>query len=274
MALYTSGTTGHPKGVLLSQRNLSHFTAWYAEQVSLSEYSRVLQFSTLSFDSSVIDILPTLLSGAELVVPIANSQVLILDEQFQPVAEQTPGELYIAGPGVCLGYLNNPTLTAERYLDLKLPDGQRLRVYRTGDIGKWTDSGIEICGRRDNQVKIRGFRVEPEEIEHCLRDSQLYRQVAVVVDAQRRIMAFVAQPLQDQPNVARQALRTHAERTLPDYMRPAAYTELTSMPFGSNGKVDRKALLELPVTFIVAQPRRLPETVVEQQLLNLWGGVA
>ena len=364
MALYTSGTTGHPKGVLLSQRNLSHFTAWYAEQVSLSEYSRVLQFSTLSFDSSVIDIFPTLLSGAELVVPseeqrrdplllveligqhishaflppallsilplerplgldhlmtggdvcepyvierlagqcrfynlygpteatvlitcgvfqagssnrnlglpIANSQVLILDEQFQPVPEQTPGELYIAGPGVCLGYLNNPTLTAERYLDLKLPDGQRLRVYRTGDIGKWTDSGIEICGRRDNQVKIRGFRVEPEEIEHCLRDSQLYRQVAVVVDAQRRIMAFVAQALQDQPNVVRQALRAHAERTLPDYMRPAAYTELTSMPFGSNGKVDRKALLELPVTFIAAQPRRLPETVVEQQLLNLW----
>ena len=131
-------------------------------------------------------------------------------------------------------------------------------------------SGIEICGRRDNQVKIRGFRVEPEEIEHCLRDSQLYRQVAVVVDAQRRIMAFVAQALQDQPNVARQALRSHAERTLPDYMRPAAYTELASMPFGSNGKVDRKALLELPVTFIVAQPRRLPETVVEQQLLNLW----
>lgn len=364
MAFYTSGTTGHPKGVLLSQRNLSHFTAWYAEHVSLSEYSRVLQFSTLSFDSSVIDIFPTLLSGAELVVPsdeqrrdprllveligqdishaflppamlsilplerplglehlmtggdvcepcvieqlagqcrfynlygpteatvlitcglfhadssnrnlglpIANSQVLILDEQFQPVPEQTPGELYIAGPGVCLGYLNNPTQTAERYLNLQLPGGRSLRVYRTGDIGKWTDSGIEICGRRDNQVKIRGFRVEPEEIEHCLRGSQLYRQVAVVVDAQRRIMVFVAQPLQDQPNVARQALRAHAERALPDYMRPAAYTELMSMPFASNGKIDRKALLALPASFLDAQPRRLPETAVEQQLLDLW----
>ncbi|MDY7567363.1 non-ribosomal peptide synthetase [Pseudomonas sp. RTC3] len=364
MTLYTSGTTGHPKGVLLSQRNLSHFTAWYAEQVSLSEHSRVLHFSTLSFDSSVIDIFPTLLSGAELVVPseeqrrdpvllvellgqhishaflppallsilplerplgldhlmtggdvcepyvierlagqcrfynlygpteatvlvtcgmfhadssnrnlglpIANSQVLILDEQFQPVPEQTPGELYIAGPGVCLGYLNNPTQTAERYLNLQLPGGRSLRVYRTGDIGKWTDSGIEICGRRDNQVKIRGFRVEPEEIEHCLRGSQLYRQVAVVVDAQRRIMAFVAQPLQDQPSVARQALRAHAERMLPDYMRPATYTELVSMPFASNGKVDRKALLELPVSFLDVQLRRLPETAVEQQLLTLW----
>ncbi len=76
MALYTSGTTGHPKGVMLSQRNLSHFTAWYADYVSLSEHSRVLQFSTLSFDSSVIDIFPTLLSGAELVVASEHSRVL------------------------------------------------------------------------------------------------------------------------------------------------------------------------------------------------------
>jgi len=364
MALYTSGTTGHPKGVSLSQRNLSHFTAWYADYVSLSEHSRVLQFSTLSFDSSVIDIFPTLLSGAELVVPtedqrrdplllvelirqqvshaflppallsilplerplglehlmtggdvcepyvierlagqcrfynlygpteatvlitaglfhagssnrnlgqpIANSQLLILDEHFQPVPEQTPGELYIAGPGVCLGYLKNPTLTAERYLDLQLPDGRSLRVYRTGDIGKWTPNGIEMCGRRDNQVKIRGFRVEPEEIEHCLRDSQLYRQVAVVVDAQRRILAFVAQPQQESAEVAREALRAHVEQALPDYMRPTAYTELMSMPFASNGKVDRKALLELPISFLDARPQRLPETVVEQQLLDLW----
>ena len=233
MALYTSGTTGHPKGVLLSQANLAHFTAWYADYVQLTEQSRVLQFSSLSFDSSLIDIFPTLLQGAELIVPgddqrrdplqlvelirhqrlshaflppallsilpldqlqcldhvmtggdvcepyvieqltrqgnlynlygpteatvlitarqlrtgdsnrtlgapIANSQVLILDEDFQPVAEQTVGELYIVGPGVCLGYLNNPQQTAERYLNLSLPNGQSLRAYRTGDMAKWT----------------------------------------------------------------------------------------------------------------------------------------
>ncbi|MFJ7107175.1 amino acid adenylation domain-containing protein [Pseudomonas sp. NPDC098740] len=365
MALYTSGTTGHPKGVLLSQANLAHFTAWYADYVQLTEQSRVLQFSSLSFDSSLIDIFPTLLQGAELIVPgddqrrdplqlvelirhqqlshaflppallsilpldqlqcldhvmtggdvcepyvieqltrqgnlynlygpteatvlitarqlrtgdsnrtlgapIANSQVLILDEDFQPVAEQTVGELYIVGPGVCLGYLNNPQQTAERYLNLSLPNGQSLRAYRTGDMAKWTRDGIELCGRRDNQVKIRGFRVEPEEIERCLRDSQLYRQVAVVIDSHRRILAFLAQPQEDQPGTAREALKAHAKQFLPDYMQPTAWTELPSMPFASNGKVDRKALLAMPVNVSENTLRRLPASADEALLLDIW----
>ncbi|MBV6826533.1 non-ribosomal peptide synthetase [Pseudomonas sp. PD9R] len=365
MALYTSGTTGHPKGVLLSQANLAHFTAWYADYVQLNEQSRVLQFSSLSFDSSLIDIFPTLLQGAQLIVPsddqrrdplqlvelireqhlshaflppallsilpleplqnldhvmtggdvcepcvieqltrhgnlynlygpteatvlitarqlrpgdnnrtlgapIANSQVLILDEDLQPVAEQTVGELYIVGPGVCLGYLNNPQQTAERYLTLPLPDGQSLRAYRSGDMAKWTADGIELCGRRDNQVKIRGFRVEPEEIERCLRDGQLYRQVVVVIDSHRRILAFLAQPQEPQPGIAREALKAHAMQYLPDYMQPIAWTELTSMPYASNGKVDRKALLALPVSVSENISRRLPTNADEALLLDLW----
>jgi amino acid adenylation domain-containing protein/thioester reductase-like protein len=365
MALYTSGTTGQPKGVLLSQANLAHFTAWYANYVQLTGQSRVLQFSSLSFDSSLIDIFPTLLQGAELLVPsgdqrrdpqqlvefirnqqlshaflppallsilpleqlqnldhimtggdvcepwviqqltrqgklynlygpteatvlitarhlqagdnnrtlggpIANSQVLILDDDLRPVIEQTVGELYISGPGVCLGYLNNPQQTAERYLSLTLPGGRTLRVYRTGDMAKWTRDGIELCGRRDSQVKIRGFRVEPQEIECCLRDSQLYRQVAVVIDSHRRILVFLAQPREDRPGEARQAIKAHALQSLPDYMHPVAWTELPSMPFSSNGKVDRKALLDLPVNVSENTRRRLPANADEALLLKIW----
>ena len=365
MALYTSGTTGVPKGVLLSQANLAHFTAWYAAYVQLDERSRVLQFSSLGFDSSLIDIFPTLLQGAELIVPnddqrrdplqlvklirqqklshaflppallsilpldqlqgldhvmtggdvcepyvieqltragklynlygpteatvlitarqlrpgdnnrtlgapIANSQIFILDEGLQPVAEQTVGEVFIVGPGVCLGYLNNPQLTAERYLHLNLPDGRCLRAYRTGDMAKWTGGGIELCGRLDNQVKIRGFRVEPEEIERCLRDALRYRQVAVVIDHKRRILAFLAQPQGKQPGAALEALKTHARQFLPDYMQPTAWTELTSMPFASNGKVDRKLLLELPVSIVDNAQRRLPANADEALLIDIW----
>ncbi|MCF4998848.1 amino acid adenylation domain-containing protein [Pseudomonas syringae] len=365
MALYTSGTTGHPKGVLLSQANLAHFTAWYADYVQLNAHSRVLQFSSLSFDSSLIDIFPTLLEGAELVVPddnqrrdplqlvalirrrqlthaflppallsilpleqlqgvgqvmtggdvcepfvieqltrqgklhnlygpteatvlitarqllpgdsnrslggpIANSQVLILDDDLQPVAGQDVGELFIIGPGVCLGYLNNPQQTAERYLSLDLPDGRRLRAYRSGDMAKWGEHGIELCGRRDNQVKIRGLRVEPEEIERCLRESRLYRQVAVVIDSQRRILAFLAQPQEQQTGAAREALQAHAQEFLPDYMQPVAWSELADMPFASNGKIDRNALLALPVSVQENHSICLPTNADESLLLDIW----
>lgn len=361
MALYTSGTTGHPKGVLLSQANLAHFTAWYADYVQLHAGSRVLQFSSLSFDSSLIDIFPSLLAGAELIVPddtqrrdplqlialirrrqlthaflppallsilpleqlegvqvmtggdvcepyvieqltrqgtlhnlygpteatvlitarqlkpgdsnrtlggpIANSRVLILDDDLQPVPDQTVGELFIVGPGVCLGYLNNPQQTAERYLSLSLPGGETLRAYRSGDMAKWGEHGIELCGRRDNQVKIRGFRVEPEEIERCLRESGLYRQIAVVIDSQRRILAFLAQP---QTETARDQLKAHARQFLPDYMQPGAWTELAQMPFASNGKVDRKALLASPVTVQDSAAKCLPANADEALLLEIW----
>ena len=362
VAIYTSGTTGQPKGVLLSHRNLSHFCAWYSDYVGLQRDSRALQFSTINFDASLLDILPTFIQGALLVAPnedqrrdpqqlvalihqqqishaflppallsvmpldaplglahlitggdvcepfvierlapqcrfhniygptetsvlattrpfgvgdnnrnlgapIANSRVLILDEQLQPVPQGSPGELFIAGPGVGLGYLNDPALSAARYLDLTLPAGQTLRVYRTGDIGQWTDDGIELCGRRDNQVKIRGFRVEPEEIEHCLRESQLFRQVAVGIDERRRILAFLAGPLDER---ALQALREHVQDSLPSYMHPAAYVELPSLPYTSNGKVDRRALLATAVQVQVGSQRRQPQNALQTQLQQLW----
>ncbi|WP_433885814.1 amino acid adenylation domain-containing protein [Pseudomonas vranovensis] len=362
VAIYTSGTTGQPKGVLLSQRNLSHFQAWYSAHVQLDEHSRALQFSTIGFDASLLDILPTWVAGGELVVPtpdqrrdpaqllalmhaqhvthaflppallsilprdqtlelkhlvtggdvcepeviarlagqcqlhniygptettvlattrvfntgdnnrnlgcpIANTQVLILDENLQPVIENSPGELYIAGPGVGLGYLNNPALSNERFLNLSPGDSSLLRVYRTGDIGKWTAEGIELCGRRDNQVKIRGFRVEPEEIEHCLRSSGLFRQVAVIIDAQRRILAFCAQATGDDSEAA---LREHAEQRLPDYMRPGFYQQLAQMPYTANGKVDRQALAALPLGLAPSNHHFGPLTPVEAQLVGLW----
>lgn len=363
MALYTSGTTGQPKGVLLSQRNLSHFTAWYASYVQLDEASRVLQFSTLSFDSATIDIFPTWLSGATLIVasdderrdsalltamitreavthgfippamlsilpldeltqvqciatggdvcepwvidslaercrflnlygpteatvlvtasrflpgcsnrllgwPIANSQVWLLGEDGKPVRNNEVGELHIIGPGVGLGYINNPTQTVERYVQIRLPDGDCVRAYRTGDLGRWGPDGLELVGRKDNQVKIRGFRVEPEEIEYCLREARLYEQVAVIIDERRRILAFVARPLStDRSGDA--AIRDYVAAHLPTYMHPTHYIELSTLPAAANGKVDRQALGALPVPSSVAEAT-VPLTECQTLLQNLW----
>lgn len=362
IALFTSGTTGQPKGVLLSQRNLAHFTAWFATRLALDEQSRVLQFSPLSFDSSLIDIFPALIAGAELIVPseaqqrdphqlvelirrqpishaflppallsilpleeplglshlltggdacepsvierlasqcqvhnlygptestvlvthrtfqpgdsnrnighpIANSQVLILDDTLQPVDEQVMGDLYIIGPGISLGYVNAPQQVENPFVVVTLPDGQTLQAYRSGDLAKWMPDGIELGGRRDDQVKIRGFRVEPQEIEQCLSASRLFRQVAVVIDGDRRILCVVAQP-ESGATVA--GLKRHAQQWLPDYMQPAVWTELPTMPRTSHGKIDRVALLALPKHARPHSHRRPAQTPLQTRLVTLW----
>ncbi|TFY88335.1 amino acid adenylation domain-containing protein [Pseudomonas kairouanensis] len=358
----TSGTTGLPKGVSLSQGNLAHFTAWFRSCISLDEQSRVLQFSPLDFDSSLIDIFPTLIAGAELIVPstdqrrdprqllallhlqrvthaflppallnilpldqplglthlltggdvcephvierlagqcqvhnlygpteatvlvthrtfspsdnnrnigrpIANSQVLILDDNLQPVDEQVVGEVYIVGPGVSLGYVNAPQQTSSAFVELTMPDGGALRAYRSGDTAQWTADGIVLGGRRDDQVKIRGFRVTPQEIEQCLRNSRLYRQVAVVIDHDSRIRSYVSQP---EPGASINDLQRHARQWLPDYMQPGYWSELPNMPYSGNGKVDRGSLLALPLQPVLPVASSAVRTPVQTQLIHLW----
>ncbi|AUG05173.1 amino acid adenylation domain-containing protein [Pseudomonas sp. S09G 359] len=363
MTLYTSGTSGLPKGVLLSQGNLAHFTVWYRSCVSLDEQSRVLQFSPLSFDSSLIDIFPALIAGAELIIPseeqrrdprqlldllrqhhvthaflppavlsilpldqplglthlltggdvcephvieqlagqcqfhnlygpteatvlvthrtlhpgdsnrnlgqpIANSQVLILDDTLQPVDEQVMGEVYIVGPGVSLGYVNAPSRANGPFVELAVPGGQNLLAYRSGDLAKWTAQGIMLGGRRDDQVKIRGFRVEPQEIEQCLRSSRLYRQVVVAIERNVSIRCFVAQP---ESAATLAALQEYARTRLPDYMQPGTWNELACIPHSSNGKVDREALLALPSPPAVRSTRNTAHTSLQVRLAHLWG---
>lgn len=363
MVLYTSGSTGQPKGVLLSQGNLAHFTAWFGSCITLDERSHVLQFSPLGFDSSLIEIFPALIAGAELIVPseeqrhdpgqlvellrrqrvthaflppallnilpldpplgvthlltggdacephvierlagqcqlhnlygptettvlithrtfdpddnnrnvghpIANSQVLILDDDLQPVDERVMGELYIVGPGVSLGYVNAPRQADTPFVELLVPGGQTLRAYRSGDLAQWTAEGIVLGGRRDDQVKIRGFRVDPREIEQCLRSSRLYRELAVVIDHESRICAFVAQP---EPNATLVALQQHARQWLPNYMQPGFWVELPAMPHSNNGKVDRKGLLSRPFHPILQATPRAAHTPLQARLSDLWG---
>jgi acyl-CoA synthetase (AMP-forming)/AMP-acid ligase II len=103
--------------------------------------------------------------------PISNTQVYILDANQQPTPVGVAGEIYISGEGVARGYLNRPELTAERFLPDPFRHAPGVRIYKTGDLGRWLPDGkIEFLGRNDSQVKIRGFRVELGEIEARLSD--------------------------------------------------------------------------------------------------------
>ena len=151
-----------------------------------------------------------------------------------------PGELYIGGDGVARGYLNQPELTAERFVRSPFGEG---RLYRTGDMVRWRPDGyLEFLGRQDLQVKVRGFRVEPGEVEATLIGHPGVRDAAVVAPADRqgdrRMVAYVVAD----PGLGEAELRSHLAEKLPRYMVPSAITRLEGLPLTPNGKVDRAAL--------------------------------
>jgi acyl carrier protein len=181
------------------------------------------------------------------------------------------GELYIGGAGVAAGYLNDPDLTAARFVPDLFSSEPDSRLYRTGDLARvLPDGNIEFLGRSDFQVKVRGYRVEPGEIEAVLSQHPLVGQAVVVFrgdEGRERFVAYVMS-LKLRPANSDE-LRQYLKQRLPDHMLPSAIVVLRSFPTTANGKVDRGALPQPDE----AQKDRVmvaPQTGVEKELAGIW----
>ena len=175
--------------------------------------------------------------------PIVNTQVYVLDSHHQLVPPGGTGNLLIGGDGVVRGYLNQPDLTAERFVSDPFRQGGRL--YRTGDLARFLpDGNLEFVGRADFQVKIRGFRIELGEIEATLEQQPGVEQAVVVAREDRHADKILAAYVVAKPgeSVNPDSLRSALEAALPNYMVPSHFVLLESLPLTANGKIDRNAL--------------------------------
>ncbi len=203
--------------------------------------------------------------------PIANTQLYILDDRFEPVPLGAVGELFIGGDGVARGYLHRPDLTASRFLVDPFHAGGRM--YRTGDLARMRACGvIEYLGRVDAQVKLRGFRIELGEIETILERQPGVKQAVVVVredsGGDPRLTAYIVAI--EHGTLAADTLREALAEKLPDYMVPVAYVFLNKLPLTPNRKVDRLALPAATADASRSARYVAPRTDSEKQVAAIW----
>ncbi|MEE4150887.1 amino acid adenylation domain-containing protein [Pseudomonas viridiflava] len=209
--------------------------------------------------------------------PIANTRVYLLDEHQQLVPLGVAGELYVAGEGVARGYLNQPEMTAERFLRDPFHADAGARMYRTGDLARWNADGtLDYLGRNDDQVKIRGVRIELGEIEARLAEHTEVREAVVLcrqdVPGDKRLVAYVTTQ-QPETVLDIEHLRSHLQGTLPGYMVPTAYMQLDALPLTANGKLDRKALPMPDAQSLISRGYEAPQGEVETLLASIWAEV-
>ncbi|NFG32566.1 amino acid adenylation domain-containing protein, partial [Clostridium botulinum] len=204
--------------------------------------------------------------------PILNKKIYILDKDYKLTPIGVSGELCISGDGLARGYLNNPELTSEKFVDNPFEPGERM--YRTGDLARWLpDGNIEFLGRIDNQVKIRGFRIELEEIENRLLEYEGVKEAVVVAkedkedkERSKYLCAYIV----SNNKIGRNELKNYLLKDLPEYMIPLNFVNIEKIPLTSNGKVDRKILQNREDLINIYEECEKPRNSMEEVMIEVF----
>ncbi|TES55744.1 amino acid adenylation domain-containing protein [Halalkalibacterium halodurans] len=198
--------------------------------------------------------------------PAKHCKLYIFDDALNLVPKGVVGELFIAGSGVTRGYINQPRMTAERFIPNPYGDGERL--YRTGDLAKYNHDGtIQFIGRKDNQIKVNGFRIELGEIEATYERHPVIQKAVVInkKDQGAQIVAFI----KCSDHLSQEQLKEYGSKHLPHYLIPHYFVSVEEYPLSQNGKIDRKRLREWEIDRIETDTV-LPRNEVERKLVDIF----
>jgi len=203
-----------------------------------------------------------------------NVRVYVLDQEMKEVPGGEEGEIFIGGPGVARGYWQRPALTAEKFVPDPFSSEAGLRLYSTGDLGRYlVDGNLQFVGRRDHQVKVHGFRIELAEVEAAMVAHPLVREAVATThkdsSGENYLVGYFV-PKDDAGSTVTE-MRRFLKTRLPDHMVPASFCVLENLPLTPSGKVDRKSLPipnrqrpELEAKFIA------PRNPVEAVMAGIW----
>lgn len=195
--------------------------------------------------------------------PLANQKYYILDQNMENCPNWVPGNLYIAGEGIALGYLNDEEKTKEKFIIWE-KTGEKL--YSTGDMGRyWSDGNIEFLGRVDNQIKINGYRVEIGEIENALYATSLVKKCMVSYEKDK-LCAYI---IKETESINVMDLQEQLSKILPEYMIPKLFYLVDEIPLTSNGKIDL-GKMKNKVVLSEKDKINIAETVTEKELVSVW----
>ncbi len=204
--------------------------------------------------------------------PFSNASIFVLNSNLKSCPLGIPGELYIGGVGVALGYLNNQELTDKVFVK-NLPEDKSNGVfYRTGDLVRWLpDGNIEYLGRIDDQIKIRGNRIELGEIQNVLQKYKDIKQCTITVEEHTISGKMLAAYVVTEGNFDKEAIIAYLRESLPDYMVPRFIIPLDQIPLTANGKVDRKALPKFDIlTSTEEKDFMAPQNKDQQLIADIW----
>ncbi len=206
--------------------------------------------------------------------PIANKQIYLLDSTLEPIPIGMEGMLFIGGVGLARNYHNRPALTAESFIPNPFSHNPGSRLYNTGDLARYLpDGNIEFQGRQDHQIKISGFRIEPGEVETVLSEHPAIQAAVVLVQGNTaRTKCLTAYMIQKNGvTVNLDEIKFFLHQRLPDYMVPALYLFLETLPLTHNGKIDRTKLPDPNLIDLRSNIEyQAPRTPIESMVATLW----
>ncbi|PCK02581.1 MAG: hypothetical protein COA42_21980 [Alteromonadaceae bacterium] len=208
--------------------------------------------------------------------PLPDLQVWILDAHLKAVPVGVPGEMYVGGAGVTRGYLNQPELSEERFIDVEIL-GKTEHVYKTGDLARWLPGAndrpenLEYLGRIDSQIKLRGFRIELGEIESLISQHPAVNDALVTLFEGESLVVYFT--TDSEPNSITDELKEYIKTRLPDYMVPRLFVALDELRLTAHGKIDRKALPAPTFSLNQKAQYHAPCTQEEHALAGIWSEV-